>query len=267
MFKYEEYIREKSDKLSKKEEIIKIINDFKNNISSMIELYLYRIIYNKNNKDINIFEAKDNIYNLESLNNFKDYFNNYKSLDENKEKGNSIINLLNEKNNESLNEKEYPFNEFFYYSDYIDENYLSSIIDSNNQDYPVLAKYLELWKDGNILDDFFTYNMALNSLNEEYSTKISEELAKKETLEQQLIYKDNTKLFKKFFEIYKKLSDNDDSYDNDNDNNNINLNEKLPLNKFFITEENEFSEKYKNIYNQFIEKQNEIVGKLLESKL
>ena len=198
------------------------------------------------------------------MNNFN-YFLNYKEKDENfdeedDEKENSFINLLEEKNII----EEFPFNEYFYYSDYIDEKYLMS--NDEYTKYPVLSKYLELEKGGNILNDFFIYNMALNSLNDEYSSKITREKAQKETLEEQLIYKQNKELYDKFIEIYKKYSnenDEDEDEEEENNNNKNNLNVKLPLFNFFIMDENKlFSEKYKDIYKQFIDKHNEIVGEL-----
>ena len=276
IFKFEEYLRDNFDKLNNPKEIINSINSFENPFSSIIELYYYKTIYNKNDKNINIFSSKKNKYKIELLNNYKDFFSSQKndndSDDENDEKENSFINLLEEKVYKLKNSKEdYPFYEYFYYSDYIDEKYLTSI--NKYEKYPVLYKYLELENNGNILNDFYAYNMALNSLNEEYSSKITREKAKKEKLEEQLIYKENKDLFAKFFDIYKKYSsenDNDnDSFDYDKENNikiNINLNEKLPLFNFFIVDENEFSEKYKYIYKQFIDKHNEIVGNLLEIK-
>ena len=265
IYKFEEYIRIKSTKLSNVKDVISAINNLKNTISKIIELFYYKVIYNKNNKDINIFSSKKKLYNLEALNNFN-YFLNYKEKDENfdeedDEKENSFINLLEEKNII----EEFPFNEYFYYSDYIDEKYLMS--NDEYTKYPVLSKYLELEKGGNILNDFFIYNMALNSLNDEYSSKITREKAQKETLEEQLIYKQNKELYDKFIEIYKKYSnENDEDEDEEEENNNNNknnLNVKLPLFNFFIMDENKlFSEKYKDIYKQFIDKHNEIVGEL-----
>ena len=276
LFKFEEYIRDKSEKLIKPILIINSINEFKNPISFMVELYFYKVIYNKNNRDINIFSSKNNSYNLESLNNFKDFFpsdiNDDNSVEEKEDKENSFINLLEEKDNKLINSKEeYPFNEYFYYSDYIDEKYLNLIINKESKVYPVLAKYLELKNNGNLLNEFYTYNSALNSVNEEYSSKITREQSAKETLENQLIYKENKNLFTEFFDIYNRLSDNiyADSNDDDNENEekNINkLNPKLPLFKFFMVDENELSENYKYIYKQFIDKHNEIVSNLLETK-
>ena len=258
LFKFEEYIRDKSEKLIKPILIINSINEFKNPISFMVELYFYKVIYNKNNRDINIFSSKNNSYNLESLNNFKDFFpsdiNDDNSVEEKEDKENSFINLLEEKDNKLINSKEeYPFNEYFYYSDYIDEKYLNLIINKESKVYPVLAKYLELKNNGNLLNEFYTYNSALNSVNEEYSSKITREQSAKETLENQLIYKENKNLFTEFFDIYNRLSDNiyADSNDDDNENEekNINkLNPKLPLFKFFMVDENELSENYKYIY-------------------
>ena len=151
---------------------------------------------------------------------------------------------------------------------------MTSIINNDSQDYPVLAKYLELTNDGNLLNDFYIYTSALNLLNEEFSSKITRERAINKTLENQYIYKDNKDLFTKFIDIFNKISgDNDDHNDDNNDesycndnNSNMKLNSKLPLFKFFIVDENELSEKYKFIYKQFIDKHNEIVEKLLDAK-
>ena len=277
LFKFEEFIRVKYEKLKNPKKIIDIINTFKSPLSYMIELYFYKVIFNKNNKDINIFTSENKLYNLELFNNFKDIFhsqvNDDNSIEENNDKENCFIDILNEKYNESMiTQEEYPFHEYFYFSDYIDENYLSSNINDKSQKYPVLAKYLELKNNGNILNDFLSYNDALNCLNDEFSTKITREYANKETLDKQLIYKENKNLFTKFFDIYNKLSDNsdNDSYEEDNNENenkiNNNLDPTFPLFNFFIIDDNELSEKYKNIYRQFIYKHNEIVGKLFEAK-
>jgi hypothetical protein len=78
-----------------------------------------------------------------------------------------FIDLLEDKVHQLKNSREeYPFKEYFYYSDYIDEKYLASNINKESHNCPVLAKYLELKNNGNILNDFYIYNMALNLLNE-----------------------------------------------------------------------------------------------------
>ena len=280
LYKFEENIRIKSEKLIEPKEIIKEINALKNNISFIIELYFYKIIYNKNNKDINVFTTKKDLYNLESLNNYKNLLllqNNDDNFgEENEDKDNkfsSFNDLLEERNNNKLNSKEeYPFNEYFYYADYIDEKYLSENIKNKKEDYPVLTKYLELKDNGNPLNDFYIYNNALNYLNEEYSSKKTRDYVNNETLDKQLIYNNNKELFNQFIEIYNKMSDNNNDNDNSDEENeneidiNTKLNPKLPLIKFLIVDENEFSENYKNIYKQFIEKHNEIVEKLLDAK-
>ena len=286
LYKFEEYIRNKSSKINNPIDIINSINSFKKPISSTIELFYYKIIYYKNKKDINYFYSKNHSYNIESLNNYKEFFrneiNNDNSEDEIGEKNNnSIINILEEKDNQSEILNNNIINEFFYYSDYIDEEYLSSIIKDKDEDYPVLSKYLELKRNDNILNNFYIYNKALVILNENYTSKITRERAKRETLEKQIIYNDNKDLFNKFFEIYKKLSDNinndnndddnenEDNDDNDdkiNDKNNQELNQKMPLMNFLIVDDNKFSENYKNIYEQFIDKHNEIVESLLKAK-
>ena len=72
-------------------------------------------------------------------------------------------------------------------------------------------------------------------------------------------------MYTNFIDIYDNLSGNNDNNDDEN-NINIKLDPKFPLYKFLIVDENEFCEKYKLIYKQFIDKHNEIVGKLLEAK-
>ena len=92
-------------------------------------------------------------------------------------------------------------------------------------------------------------------LNQEFSSKITRERVIKETLDNQLIYKENKDLFTKFFDIFNKISghndnDNDDNNDESNcNNNNINMkiDSTLPIFKFFIVDENQLSEKYKFI--------------------
>ena len=278
IYKFEEYRREKSEKLNNPEIIIKSINLFKNRISFMVEFFYYKVIYNKNNKEIDVFSSENDLYKFKLLNNFKDLhseINEGNYSDENNDKENLFTSILNEKFDKIKNlKKDYPFNEYFYYSDYIDEKYLSlNIINEDKNNYPILVKYLELKKNNNILDDFYIYNLALNSLNEEYSTKYTREKAKKEKLEDQPIYKNNKDLFDKFFEIYNKLSNYNDNYDDDDNDKenknkiNMNLNPAMPLFNFFIDDDNKFSENYKYIYEKFIDKHNEIVEELLKVKL
>ena len=278
LFKFEEYIREKSDKLLNPKVVINTINEFKNRVSFMVELFYYKVIYNKNNKDINIVSSNNNMYNLESLNNKGFFFskiNDNNSDEENEDEKYSIIDLLEDKEVNIIknSNEEYPFKEYFYYSDYIEEKYLTSIIKNEGQKYPVLDKYLELMNNGNLLNDFYVYNNALYCLNEEYSSKITRDFANKETLNNELIYKNNQEMFDEFFDIFNKLSDynEDENIDNDNDNENDNkINKKLkatlPLSKFLLTNENEFYDQFKYIYSQFIDKHNEIVENLLKAK-
>ena len=283
LFKFEEYIRDKSEKLIDPKKVISTINNFKNPISYMVELYFYKVIYNKNNKEASVFSSENNLYNLKSLNNYKLLLSSKifddNSGDENDDKEDSFINLLEEKDSKQLeNLKEnYPFYEYFYYSDYIDEKYLSSLIvnDDCKAPYPVLAEYLKLKKNDNILNYFYVYNSVLNLINEEYSSKITREFSINETLDKLLIYQENKDLFTKFFDIYYKLSvninseGNDDDDENEDDNKinpNLSLTPASPLFKFLIVDENEFSKTYKDFYKQFIYKHNEIVEKLLDAK-
>ena len=289
IFKLEEYLRNTPKKIGDPKSIVDIINSYKNNLSFMVELYFYKVIYYKNNKNINAFTTKSKKYNLELFNNYKDFFSSpnkdNNSSQEKDENENSFFDLLDENFNNLKNSKEkYPYIKYFLYSDYLDENYLNTIIKDEKNKYPVLERYLKLKTDGNMLNDFYIYHTALYSLNEEFSSKITRQRAKKETLDEQLIYKENKDMFLKFIDIFNKLSGDYDSEDEDNineNNENVNiinedneneniintkLNEKLPLYNFLLVDENEFCEKYKYFYEKFIEKHNEIVFELFSAK-
>jgi hypothetical protein len=79
----------------------------------------------------------------------------------------------------------FPFYEFFYYTDYLDEDYINNILkgrDENN--YPVLTKYLQYKKqkkskdkdnikDKYSLDNLYLFNKTLKLFNDKYSNQIS----------------------------------------------------------------------------------------------
>jgi hypothetical protein len=113
---------------------------------------------------------------------------------------------------------EYPFYQYFYYSDYIDEDYIDNILKNKDKsNYPVLAKYLENKKqkkskdkdDDNIgdkysLDKLNLFNKVLNLFSDKYSNQISRELSQKQTIKASEIYRieKNAKLIDDFVKLY-----------------------------------------------------------------
>ena len=100
---------------------------------------------------------------------------NEKQKDENKT---SIINLLLEKyTKDDYNPQEYPFYEFFYYTDYLNENYISQKLGQMYYNkYPVLKKYLDN-KNNNeknrfSLENLYQFNNTLNMIDRTQNGKI-----------------------------------------------------------------------------------------------
>ena len=111
----------------------------------------------------------------------------------------SLIYLLKEVYTSSEYKKEdFPFYEYFYYTDYLSEDYIKeklSHMDENK--YPVLKIYLDsknTQKDDNnnlSMDNLNLFNNVLNLINEIYSNKISREYAEKNKLKEEYIYANN----------------------------------------------------------------------------
>ena len=84
----------------------------------------------------------------------KEDIDNYKEFEKNKIKEqNSALALLKEIYTKGKYDKNiYPYYEHFYYTDYLDEEFINNILKNKNKnDYPVLVKYLEYYfenKDG-----------------------------------------------------------------------------------------------------------------------
>ena len=172
--------------------------------------------------------------------------------------------LAEEYQNVELNE--YPFYNYFYYTEYINTDYLLRILNLKEKDkYPVLLKYLE-----NIinekkehkysLNNLNIYNTVLNLFNDAYSRVIIRGKAKEIILEDEEIYKNNKELIKKFISFYNNLdiSINDIK---------LKLSEKNKLSDFFIDENLNYGKSYKNIYHEFINEQNNQISELLEIKI
>ena len=124
---------------------------------------------------------------------------------------NSIISLLKEKySSNNYEEKEYPFYKYFYYTDYLNEDYIISRLEKMYENkYPVLKKYLENKiinnKNKYKLDDISLFNSVLNIFSEEYNNKISREFAEKNKLNDTEIYMNNKDLIEKFIKFYNDL--------------------------------------------------------------
>ena len=195
----------------------------------------------------------------------------YKKLEN--EKNNFSINLLKEKYENKNLEKEYPFHEFFYYSNYLNEKYISEkLCQIEESKYPTLRKYLEFIKNNNednnkdeySLDNLNKFNIALNLFSKKYSGNITREYAGKKLLKDDELYKNepNKKLIKDFIKFYNKLKLKDSN------GNIIELKaNKNHLCDFFIDNCNEIGKTYKNIYKIFIKKQNEEIKNLLDIKI
>ena len=220
-----------------------------------------------------ILNNEESIDNHEELVKFEDKFEkeiqklikNYKEEKlksikcENVEEINSFVNLLKEKFNSSYyKEDEFPFYKYFYYTDYLDEQYLYEkfkYMDENK--YPVLKMYLDYINNKNqseySLDALYIFNSALNLLNKKYYNKITKAEAKKRILKYEEIYIENKKLFDDFIEYYNSFGKAYLSNDN-------------PLCDFFIDDNNKFGKTYITLYKKFIKEQNEKFERIFNIK-
>jgi hypothetical protein len=166
------------------------------------------------------------------------------------------------------NKKDFPFYEYFYYTDYLNEEYINeklSHMDENK--YPVLNIYLKFknaQKDDYSLDNLNLFNTVLNLINEKYSHKISKEYAEKHLLKDIEIYKnsDNAKLIDKFIKFFNGLK----IVEGQGKEFKLKI-DKNALSDFVIDDNNKFGRTYKDIYEEFIKKQNKELENLLDIKI
>ena len=233
---------------------------------------------------VNLFPILNNVENIDNytklidfedklkteiqscITNFEQY---YLNLEKEGDK-NSLINLINEKYSNENYQKDYPFYNFFYYTSYLDEEYINKNLDGNK--YTVLKMYLENKvkpdKYKYLVDNICIFNNTLNLMSHKYFNNISKDRAEEITLKESDIYKENIiiqeklkskDLFDKFINFYKKLKLDGIRKKEDLKNENH-------LCDFFIREDNEFGKNYKKIYEIFIKQQNEKIKNLLEKK-
>ena len=225
-----------------------------------------------NHKSINNFEElikfEDELEKIikEKIEKAKEEINNYKILEkENIKDEKSFMAIIKEIYDKSkYNNKEFPFYEHFFYTDYLDEDYIENILkykDENN--YPVLVEYLKNKNQKNDGDKYNLKNLALfhkvlNLFNEKYSNKISREFAEKQKIKNSDIYQEekNKILIDDFIKLY----------------NNFKLGEELNIENnylcdFLLIDDKKYGYSYKQIYKEFINKQNIQLENILDKKI
>ena len=178
----------------------------------------------------------------------------------------SFINLLKEEfTSDFYKTEEFPFYDYFYYSDYLNEQYINeklSHMDENK--YPVLKYYLDQIgktdKEQYSLENLNIFNDALNLINEKYFNNISRKYAEKRKLKEEQLYINNKELIDNFIKFYNslKLKDNNEI---------IKLSIDNPLKSFLIDNNDSIGNTYISIYKKFIKHQNDTLETLLDNKI
>ena len=186
----------------------------------------------------------------------------------------SFINLLTEKFGPEQykdNFEEFPFYEFFYYTNYLDDKYIYEKIKKEDENkYSILKMYLDNRinsksdknKNKNFMENMHIFNKALNIISQKYSNNISKEDAEKIKLKDTEIYKENkenSELFDGFVEFYKNVKLDEIKYKP-----NLTIDNKLC--DFFMHDDTDFGRIYEIIYKYFIKQQNENIKNLYEKK-
>ena len=214
----------------------------------------------------------------EKCNKAKEEINKYKELEKeilkDEKSGIALIKELYDKS--KYKKHDFPFYEFFYYCNYLNEDYISNILkDKDDNDYPVLSKYLKNKKQKELednediedkysLDNLELFNKTLQLFNDVYSNQISRDLAERQTIKTSEIYREekNVKLIDDFIELYNSFKIEDDK------GNELILNkEKNCIIDFLLIDDNEYGKSYRKIYKEFINKQNNELESLLDIKI
>ena len=209
------------------------------------------------------------------LNKINEAIDEIKKIEETEKKNcenkSAAIALLKELYNKEDYKDEFPYYEYFYYSNYLDENYITDILEyMEKTEYPIVRKYLEFNKlkrdkknndDKYLLKDLTTFNKVINLFNKNYSLQITKEFAEKTYLKDDEIYLDNKDLFEKFIKIF-------NSYDFKDEETKkiIKLNNENYLCDFVLDDDNKYGKAYKKIYNIFGKKQNDKLKEILKIK-
>ena len=235
--------------------------------------FIFKDLFNALNKhkiieyyyQLDNFERElDQLINNKILD-FKEYYNSYNKSVKEKFSFQDFIGDTSYK----LDNNEYPFYKYFYYSDYINDAYLLDKLKSKRKDvYPVLLKVLENRsnheKNEYSLDNLPNFNEVLNLFSEKYSGLITRDQANTfllKDIKDEDIYLNNKKAIKIFMRFYNNLSDEEVKPGN------LILTEKNKLADFFIDDNSEFGKSYKKIYTKFIQEQNKEISDLLDIKI
>ena len=271
---------------------------------NMIKECFYKLkeeLKNKDIKNIDIFmnfvfkDLFDKLHNKGCINNYEDLIkfedeleelikekcekvkeeiNKFKQLEKESIKDEkSAIALIKEiyDENKYKNNKDFHFYKYFYYCDYLDEDYIYNIIKGKNENnYPVLLKYLKSkrskkskGKDKYCLGKLILFNKVLKMFNDKYSNQISRDFAEKKLVKDSGIYHDqkNLKLIQDFIKLY---NDFECEYEG----------KKLELNvetnyicDFLLIDDNKYGKSYIEIYKEYINKQNKELEILLDKKI
>ena len=253
-------------------ELIKLNINSIDEFLQKIFVYLFPILNEHKNIDnyekLLEFEEKLEIEIKKMIEKFKNEENNEQNKYNNINiyKNHFYFDFLKNKLTNKFQEKN-PLYEYFYCSDYIDENYLvekMKHMDSNK--YPLLKKYLEHKRNTNkneqrnfLLNNIITFNKALNLINQYYFNNITRKDAEIAKLKDTFIYINNKELIDNYIDIYNKftiINNNKEKLSFDN-----------PLWDFFISDDNNLGKAYNIIYEKLIELQNEELKALLDLKI
>ena len=247
-------------------ENIDSIEDFMNYIFVDLFLVLNKATKFNNYEDLITFEDDIEFKIQDLIQKFKKE-ENKNDIEDNKddEDKTSSINLLKEKYASDYYDKiEFPFYKYFYYTDYLNEKYIHEKLSHLDEgEYPLLKLYLE----NNISDshedskyssdNLILFNNVLNLINQTYFDNISRDQAEKKKIKDEEIYKNYKDLIDKFIDFYNSL---------EIDENKLSI-DKNHLCDFLIDDTNNYGKNYKKIYQNFKMQNNEIISKLLDSKI
>ena len=243
---------------------------------------IFKELFNKlhNKECINNFEDlinfEDELEKLiqEKCEKAKEEINQFKQLEKDsiKDEKSSIALIKEIYDKNKYNNRDYPFYEHFYYTDYLDEDYIQNLLkDKDENDYPVLVKYLQFKKqkkskdkDKYSLDNLIPFNKVLQLFNDNYSNQISRDFAEKKMVKDSELYQDkkNSKLVDDFIILYNSLELSDEQ------GNKLELNvEKNCICDFLLIDDNKYGKSYTKIYKIFIENQNKELVTLLDKKI
>ena len=251
---------------------IELNNKGINNIELFMN-YIFNDLFNKLNENKNIkeyqaFKKLEKVLHNLIIDKISLFLKEYKKdnpVNENIDKSDErfIYYLLKEKYTD-IEFDEYPFYQNFFYSDYIDENYLLELLKLKNKEkYPVLLKSLDHSpkKEVYSLKKLEIFNGVLNLISEEYLCKISREDAEKNIIKEDEIYKENSEIIDNFIKFYNDLKKKNEKKKI------LKLDIESKLSNFFVDDNTDIGKSYKEIFKEFIKKQNEELEPLLKIKI